>query len=102
MVIIVFNSYPRVVGPQMAERYSTSPDLPDYMKQVGVYTYNSEEKGACTLGIYEFEEPRMAEAVLYMAGRCARYDDIPGLNYDFKIAASAEDAQRIADMMPAT
>jgi hypothetical protein len=53
-------------GLAVAECYGVISPVPDYMQVKGPYIRSSIEGGISTLSIYEFEDQRAAEALVYL------------------------------------
>jgi hypothetical protein len=67
-------------GLAVAECYGVISPVPDYMQVKGPYIRSSIEGGISTLSIYEFEDQRADEALVYLETRYAHFSEIEGAN----------------------
>jgi hypothetical protein len=65
-------------GMAVAERYGTTPPVPDFMSIKGPYIRSSIGAGISTLSIYEFNDDKADEAIEYLQKRYASFGAIQG------------------------
>lgn len=65
-------------GLGVAACYGAIPAVPDYMAVKGPFIRSSIEGGISTLSIYEFDDQRADEALVYLKARYAQFAEIEG------------------------
>jgi hypothetical protein len=85
MVIIVSMTFPPESAKDVGEGFTKQPQLPDYLKMMGPYLRGSALQGIQSLVIYEVDASKMADAMIALGDRYARYIGVPGFKYSINV-----------------
>lgn len=94
MVIIGMLSYPPESEKEFMKRFLEQPPLPSYMTLRGPYG-SSELGGMQAIAIYEFDQSKLAEALLFVAARYTKYHGVPGFTSSAKPWLEAPEGLKI-------
>jgi len=87
MIIIAEATWTMESTEEVGKRFALTPQLPDYMKMRGPYIC-AGGAGYRSIVLYEFDEPKMADAMFAIASRFAVYHGVKV--YSYKAQAFAE------------
>ncbi len=92
MVIISNIAFPPESAKEMAERFLSLPDLPDYMTRRGPYLASNIDDGSVAYTIWELDKSKLADGMIFLADYMAKFFGVPGFNYEFKVYFEVEEA----------
>ena len=68
------------------------PSLPDFITRRGPYISSGIGEGIQTISLYEFDNTRMAEALITAGNYYVAMRDIPGFNYSVTVFNEVQEA----------
>ena len=85
MIIVLTVTFPtdqtrEVVINRWAKQVVKNP-TPDYMTLRGPYASTDLDKGLVVMSIYELDNKKLAEAILWIGEAMVEYYDLPGFSY---------------------
>jgi len=92
MVIIGILSYPPESAKEMAKRFLEQPSLPAYITVKGPYFSSEVGVGSKAIGLYEFDQSKVSEAMEAITARYAKYYGVPGFTYSLHNWLEAKEA----------
>jgi hypothetical protein len=98
MVIVNTTAYPPESVKDMAERFLSLPDLPEYMTRRGPYIASNLDDGIVTTSIYELDKSKLAEGLEFLANNIVRFYGVPGFTYKIKPCFDVEEAMPMLGM----
>jgi hypothetical protein len=93
MIIIADATWPLESQEEVGKRFPLAPQLPDHMTMRGPYVC-ADGAGYRAITLYEFDEPKMADAVFAIASRFAVYNGVKGYIYKAQVFAEPGEAQK--------
>ena len=85
MVIVVSEIFPPESAKDVGKGFAEQPQLPDYLKMMGPYLRGSALQGIQSLVIFEVDASKMADAMIVLGNRYAKYIGIPGFKYSINV-----------------
>jgi len=85
MIIVVSITFPTESSKDIGKRFGELPTLPDYLKMKGPYVRGSALQGIQTLTLFEVEQSKMADAMIALGDRYAKYIGVPGYKYSINV-----------------
>ena len=67
MVIISNIAFPPESAKEIGERFSSLPDLPDYMTRRGPYVASNIDDGVVACSIYELDKSKLGDGLLFLS-----------------------------------
>jgi len=95
MVIIGMGSFPANSSTEAGKRFPELPSLPDFITRRGPYVSSVIGQGIQTISVYEFDNSRMAEAMISVGNYYAAMRDIPGFTYSVKVFNEVQEALKM-------
>ncbi len=92
MVIISNITFPPESAKEIAERFLSLPDLPDYITRRGPYLTSNIHDGSVVYSIYELDKSKLADGMLFLSDYMAKFFGVPGFNYEVKVYFEVEEA----------
>jgi hypothetical protein len=98
MIIIATTSWPPESSPEVGKRLLKLTPLPPFMTQKGPFLISEIDTGIKGVCLYEFDQTKTAEAMVYVADRYAKYIGVPGLTYNVALCFEAKEAMKMIGM----
>jgi hypothetical protein len=95
MVIIGMVSFPPEQSKEIGKRLGELPPLPAYMTIKGPYVSGEVGLGTRSITIFEFDQSKTKEAILYVGERYTKYMGVPGYTYSTQIWLEAKEALKM-------
>lgn len=92
MVIIGIASFPTNSSTEAGNRFRELPALAGFITRRGPYILNINGEGFQSLSVYEFENSKMAEAMINLGNYYAAMSDIPGCTYSINTYFEIQEA----------
>ena len=92
MVIIGMASFPPNSATEAGKCFPKLPSLADFITRKGPYVSSVEGEGIQTISVYEFDNSKMAEAMISVGNYYAAMMDIPGYTYSVKVYNEVQEA----------
>ena len=98
MVIVIQMSFPPESANQIAKRFIETPPLPEYMVRKGPYICSELTEGIRSLNIYEMDNERLTEGLVFLSDLMTVYFGVPGFKYVIRQYLEAEEALKLLGM----
>jgi hypothetical protein len=98
MVIIIQMAFPPESANQIAKRFIEAPSLPDYMTRRGPYVSSDLTDGVRTLNIYEMDNARITDGLVFLSDMVTVYFGVPGFKYSIRQYLETEEALKLLGM----
>jgi hypothetical protein len=98
MVIATIVSFPTESAKEVAERFSKVPPFPDYLTRRGPYISATVDEGVVNLSIYELDNSKLSEGLVFIGDYIAGFFGVPGLTYEIKPLFEIEEALKMIGM----
>ena len=85
MVIIASITFPTDSAKDIGKKFTEQPPLPDYLKMMGPYVRGSALQGIQTMTLYEVDASKMADGMIALGERYAKYIGVPGYKYSINV-----------------
>ena len=82
MVIVTNITFPAESGKEVGECFLKVPELPEYMIRRGPYISSNNIDGVKSLSIYELDNAKLADGMLFISESLAGFFDVPGFAYE--------------------
>ena len=92
MVIIGMASFPPNSATEAGKLFPELPSLADFITRKGPYITGVKGEGIQTISVYEFDNSKMAEAMIDVGNYYAAMMDIPGYTYSVKVYNEVQEA----------
>ena len=97
--IIVKSAWPTNVSKMVGEVWMGMSQPPDFMKILWAGVEGIEGEGIKGLVLWNVDDSNIAEAYAYLRKDIARYFDIPGYTYSYRIWTEPQDALQMVGLM---
>ena len=98
MVIITNITYPPEAAQDMAKRFLEAPQLPDFMTRKGPFISANLSNGIFTTSLYELDNSKLAEGMVFLGNYLTAFFGIPGYKYEIKTFFEVEEALKMIGM----
>ena len=95
MVIIIQMAFPPESANQIAKRFIEAPPLPDYMVRRGPYVSSDLTEGIRSLNIYEMDNKKLTEGLVFLSDMMTIYFGVPGFKYKIRQYLETEEALKL-------
>jgi hypothetical protein len=85
MIIISSITFPTESSKDIGKKFGDLPALPDYLKMMGPYVRGSALQGIQTITLYEVDTSKMADALIAIGDRYAKYIGVSGYKYSINV-----------------
>jgi hypothetical protein len=98
MVIVIQMAFPPESANQIAKRFIETPPIPDYMTRRGPYVSSELTEGVHTLTIYEMDNEKLTEGLVFLSDLMTTYFGVPGFKYTIRQYLETEEALKLLGM----
>ena len=98
MVIVTQMSFPPESASQIAKRFIETPALPDFMTRRGPYVSSELTDGVHTLNIYEMDNAKLTDGLVFLSDLMTTYFGVPGFKYSIRQYLETEEALKLLGM----
>lgn len=99
MIIIGNMVYPLESSQEAGKRFLEAPALSDFLTMRGPFIRGLKGEGVETIVVYEFDNAKMAEAMVEITNRYVRYQGVPGLSYSINVWMEAPEALKMIGLV---
>jgi hypothetical protein len=85
MIIIASITFPTESSKDIGKKFGELPALPDYLTMMGPYVRGSALQGIQTITLYEVDTSKMADALIAIGDRYAKYIGVSGYKYSINV-----------------
>jgi hypothetical protein len=84
MVIISNVAYPAESAQEMAKRFLSAPQIPEFLNRRGPYLNATLSDGIFMVILWELDNSKLAEGMDFIANYYTTYFGVPGFTYEVK------------------